>query len=315
MPKPRLVVIAGPTGTGKTAVAVALARLLPIEVISADSRQVYRGMDAATGKPTAEQRAAVVHHLIDVVDPDDRYQAARFRRDAAALVERIRARGGVPVVVGGTGLYIRALVRGLDAAPAADPSFRHELAAVARREGRPALWERLNREAPELATRLHPNDEVRVIRALEIVRAGGASSRAGRWRDASGPYDVTYFGLTMDRAALGERLRRRARAFVAGGLREEVRRLLARGYSPALPALQSIGYREFVAVEEGRLTEDEALRLMQRDTVRYAKRQWTWFAREPSIEWIGVEAVGNPAGVAETMAQKLTPVWKEGVIA
>src|SRR5206468_2372685 len=171
--KPRLVVIAGPTGAGKTAVAVALARLLPIEVISADSRQVYRGMDAATGKPTAEERAAVVHHLIDVVDPDDRYQAARFRGDAATLVERIRARDAVPVVVGGTGLYIRALVRGLDTAPAADPSFRRELAAIARREGRPALWERLRSLAPEIAARLHPNDEVRVIRALEIVRGGG----------------------------------------------------------------------------------------------------------------------------------------------
>src|SRR2546430_11526954 len=141
--KPRLVVIAGPTGAGKTAVGVALGRLLPIEVISADSRQVYRGMDAATGKPTVEERAAVVHHLIDVVDPDDRYQAARFRGDAAALIEWIRARGAVPVVVGGTGLYIRALTCGLDAAPAADPSFRTELAADARPAGRASLCERL----------------------------------------------------------------------------------------------------------------------------------------------------------------------------
>src|SRR5205807_710981 len=218
---------------GKTAVAVALARLLPIEVISADSRQVYRGMDAATGKPTAEERTAVVHHLIDVVDPDDRYQAARFRGDAATLVERIRARDAVPVVVGGTGLYIRALVRGLDTAPAADPSFRRELAAIARREGRPALWERL----------------------------------------------------------------------------------LSRGYAPELPSLQSIGYREFVEVEQGRLTEDEALRRMQRDTVRYAKRQWTWFTREPDIEWIDVEAAGSPARVAERIARQLAPAWKEGVTA
>src|SRR3989441_725088 len=225
--KPRLVVIAGPTGAGKTAVAVALARLLPIEVISADSRQVYRGMDAATGKPTAEERAAVVHHLIDVVDPDDRYQAARFRGDAATLVERIRARDAVPVVVGGTGLYIRALVRGLDTAPAADPSFRRELAAIARREGRPALWERLRSLAPEIAARLHPNDEV----------------------------------------------------------------------------------------EQGRLTEDEALRRMQRDTVRYAKRQWTWFTREPDIEWVDVEAAGSPARVAERIARQLAPAWKEGVTA
>ena len=314
--RPRLVVIAGPTGAGKTAVAVALARLLPIEVISADSRQVYRGMDAATGKPTAEERAAVAHHLIDIVDPDDRYQAARFRSDAAALVERIRARGAVPVVVGGTGLYIRALVRGLDAAPPADPLFRRELSALAAREGRPALWERLNRVAPAIAARLHPNDAVRVIRALEIVRAGGgAFSEAGRWRHPSGPYDVTYFGLTLDRAALAQRLRRRAQAFVAAGLREEVRRLLVQGYSPALPSLQSIGYREFVALEQGRLTEDEALRRMQRDTVRYAKRQWTWFTREPDIEWIDVEAAEHPAAVAETLARRLTPAWKEGVLA
>ena len=314
--KPRVVVIAGPTGVGKTAVAVALARLVPIEVISADSRQVYRGMDAATGKPGASERAAVVHHLIDIVDPDDRYQAARFRADAAALVERIGARGAVPVVVGGTGLYIRALVRGLDPAPPADPAFRRELAGVARQEGRPALWQRLNRAAPEIAARLHPNDEVRVIRALEIVRTdGGAPHAARRWRDPSGPYDVTYIGLTLDRAALAERVRRRARAFVAAGLREEVRRLLTRGYSPALPSLQSIGYREFVEVEAGRLTEDEALRRMQRDTLRYAKRQWTWFAREPGIEWIGVEAAGGPAAVAATIARKLTPSLTEGVSA
>src|SRR5206468_10743116 len=214
--KPRLVVIAGPTGAGKTAVAVALARLLPIEVISADSRQVYRGMDAATGKPTAEERAAVVHRLIDVVDPDDRYRAARFRGDAAALVERIRARDAVPVVVGGTGLYIRALVRGLDAVPPADPSFRRELAAIARREGRPALWERLRSLAPEIAARLHPNDEVRVIRALEVVSSGaGALYVVGRWRDPSGPYDVKYVGLNLDRTALGNHLRTRNEAVVA----------------------------------------------------------------------------------------------------
>src|SRR5438094_7066367 len=214
--RPRLVVIAGPTGAGKTAVAVALARLLPIEVISADSRQVYRGMDAATGKPTAEERAAVAHHLIDIVDPDDRYQAARFRCDAAALVERIRARGAVPIVVGGTGLYIRALVRGLDAAPPADPLFRRELSALAAREGRPALWERLNRVAPAIAARLHPNDAVRVIRAPEILRAGGAASPgAGRGRHRSGPSAVTTFGPPRDRPPPAQPLSRRARPFAA----------------------------------------------------------------------------------------------------
>jgi len=301
-------VIAGPTGVGKTAVAVALARRAPIEVISADSRQVYRGMDAATGKPTHEARRAVVHHLIDVVDPDDRYQAARFRHDAAAAITAIRARGRLPVVVGGTGLYIRALLRGLDPAPPADPAFRRELAALAAREGRPALHARLNVEAPAVARRLHPNDHVRVIRALEVARSGATLLGQSRWRDPVGFYTVKYFGLTMDRQALARRLESRAAAFVAAGLPGEVEHLLARGYDPSLPSLQSIGYREFAQVARGALAPAEALRLMQRDTVRYAKRQWTWFAREPDIEWIDVERTGGVEGAAEAIASAMKSV-------
>jgi tRNA dimethylallyltransferase len=298
-------VIAGPTGVGKTAVAVALARRLPIEVISADSRQVYRGMDAATGKPSPEARRAVPHHLVDVSDPDDRYQAARFRRDAGDAIEAIRARGRLPVVVGGTGLYIRALLRGLDPAPPADPAFRLELTALAVREGRPALHARLNAEAPAVARRLHPNDHVRVMRALEVARAGGSVAAQTRWQEDAGHYDVTYFGLTMDRRALAERLAARAAAFVAAGLAAEVERLLARGYDASLPSMQSIGYREFVRVVRGALSVTEALRLMQRDTVRYAKRQWTWFAREPEIAWIDVENLGGAERVADEIAQPL----------
>src|SRR5918993_1115693 len=160
-----LLVIAGPTGTGKTAAAVALAARLPIEVISADSRQIYRGMDLATGKPSEAERRAVVHHLIDVVDPDDRYQAARFRSDAAALIADVHGRGHLPVVVGGTGLYIRALLRGLDPAPPADPAFRAELDEVAAREGAHALHDRLVAGAPAMAQRLDPNGWVRVVPA------------------------------------------------------------------------------------------------------------------------------------------------------
>jgi len=300
-----VVVIAGPTGVGKTAVAVALARQVPIEVISADSRQVYRGMDTATGKPTAETRRAVAHHLVDVVEPDDRYQAARFRNDAAAAIEEIHERGRLPVIVGGTGLYIRALLRGLDPAPPADPAFRRELASIAAREGRAALHARLDLEAPAVARRLHPNDHVRVMRALEIARAGGAALTQARWREPVGPYAVTYFGLTMDRKALAHRLQARAAAFVAAGLLAEVERLMARGYDPSLPALQSIGYREFAQVARGTLTPAAALRLMQRDTTRYAKRQWSWFAREPGIEWIDVEQAGGVEGAADVIAAKL----------
>jgi len=165
-----LLVIAGPTGVGKTATAVALSRRLPLEVVSADSRQVYRFMDVATGKPTSAERAAVAHHLIDVVDPDDRYQAARFREDAAAAIADIHRRGRLPVVVGGTGLYIRALLRGLDPAPPADPEFRRELTAVAAREGRGSLHARLAETAPPAASRLHPHDDVRVSRPQDKLR-------------------------------------------------------------------------------------------------------------------------------------------------
>jgi tRNA dimethylallyltransferase len=304
--RPPLLVLAGPTGVGKTAVAVALARRLPVEVISADSRQVYRGMDLATGKPTAEEQRTVRHHLIDVVDPDDRYHAARFRVEAGEAIEVARSRGRLPVVVGGTGLYIRALLRGLDPAPPADPEFRRELADVAASQGRAALHARLAQAEPVLARRLHPNDEVRVVRALERLRAGSAVGEAlVRWRETETPWRVTYLGLTLARPALAARLAARAEAMVAAGLLDEVRGLLRRGYRPALSAMQGIGYRQFVEVALGRLEPAAALALMQRDTTRYAKRQLTWFAREPGIEWIDVEAAGGITAVVATIEARL----------
>lgn len=298
-----LVVIAGATGVGKTATAVALARRLPIRVISADSRQVYRGMDVATGKPTAEERAAVRHDLIDVVDPDDRYNAARFRADALLAVETARAQGRLPVVVGGTGLYIRALLRGLDPAPPADPVFRAELAALATRQGRQVLHERLQHEVPSVAARLHPNDSVRIIRALELGRAGRTEQRA--WHGMAPGAPSFYLGLTMDREHLVARLRARCAAMVAAGLAAEVERLLQRGYDESLPAMHGIGYRDFVRVVRGKTREEDALRAMQRDTVRYAKRQVTWFRREPGIEWIDIEREGGPERVAAFVEGRL----------
>jgi len=310
--KPPLLVVAGPTGVGKTAAVVELARRLPIEVISADSRQVYRGMDVATGKPTAEEQRAVAHHLIDVVDPDDRYHAARFRLDAEGAIEAVQSRGRLPVVVGGTGLYIRALLRGLDSAPPADLDFRRELAGVAARDGRAALHAQLAVAEPALARRLHPNDEVRVVRALERLRAGSAVGEAQvRWRLTEAPWRVTYVGLTLDRPTLGRRLQARAEAMVGAGLLDEVQRLLSCGYAPALSALQGIGYRQFVEVALGRLETGRALEMMQRETVRYAKRQMTWFAREPDLEWLDVAAAGGPEGVAAAIEAK---ICMEGLI-
>jgi tRNA dimethylallyltransferase len=307
-----LLVIAGPTGVGKTAAAVALARRLPIEVVSADSRQVYRGMDAATGKPTGDERRAVRHHLVDVVDPGDRYDASRFRRDAAVAIDAIRGRGRLPVVVGGTGLYIRALLRGLDPAPAADPEFRRTLAAIAASEGRAALHGRLGREAPELARRLHPNDHVRVIRALELVRAGSpVGDDRVRWHDEPGEYRAVYVALTADRAVLWPRLRLRAREMAGAGLLDEVRGLLARGCDPALPAMRGIGYRQFVDVARGATSEADAIASMERATVEYARRQVTWFRREPGVRWLDVAHAGGPDGAVAAIEAL---VMQEGLI-
>jgi tRNA dimethylallyltransferase len=308
-----LLVVAGPTGVGKTAATVALGARVALEVVSADSRQVYRFMDVATGKPTPAERTAVPHHLIDVVDPDDRYQAARFRRDAAAVIAEIHRRGRLPVLVGGTGLYIRALLRGLDPAPPADPEFRRELASVAARDGRAALHARLAAAAPAAADRLHPNDQVRVMRALEKLHGSVAGTAPwpatdASWQQVGDDYDLVYIGLTMARDALNARLVERAAAMAKAGLAEEVEALLARGYDAGLPALQGIGYREFVRVVRGELSAATAVALMQRETVRYAKRQGTWFAREPGIEWLDVTTSTDADAIAAHIERRL----KEG---
>jgi tRNA dimethylallyltransferase len=270
-----------------------------MEVVSADSRQVYRGMDIATGKPTLEERKAVTHHLLDLIEPGERYHAARFRLDAARAIEGIRAAGRLPVVVGGTGLYVRALLRGLDPAPPADPALRAQLEETAETKGPGALHERLRALDPERAARLHPNDRVRIIRAIEKHSRGAAS--VGGWARAITPWRVLMFGLRREREALNRRLEERARGMLAGGMMEEVRRLLAEGHDEAAPGMAGIGYRQWAKVARGRLPEAEALRLMIRDTQRYAKRQMTWFAREPEIRWLDVDDVGGVEGAAESI--------------
>ena len=292
-----LLVIVGPTGVGKTAVAVRLAASVSIEVVSADSRQVYRGMDVATGKPTSAERSAVTHHLLDLIEPGERYHAARFRLDATQAIEAIRAVGRLPVVVGGTGLYVRALLRGLDPAPPADPALRAKLEETARTHGPAVLHERLKALDPERAARLHPNDRVRIIRAIEKHGRGTAS--AGGWARSATPWRVLMIGLRRERSALNRHLEERARSMVAGGMLEEVRGLLAAGHDETAPGMAGIGYHQWAKVARGRSSPAEALRLMVRDTQRYAKRQMTWFAREPEIQWLDMDEVGGVEGAAE----------------
>ena len=286
--RPPLLAIVGPTGIGKTALAVFLSREVSMEVVSADSRQIYRGMDIGTGKPTREEQAAVPYHLVDVVDATEPYHAARFRRDALKAIEEIRRRGRLPVIVGGTGLYVRALLRGLSPAPPADPEFRAALRRRADAEGTPALHERLRRVDPKAAARIGPHDLVRITRALEVFHLTGRPlSSLHDWGKADLPFRLLMVGLTMDRSRFYRRLELRCQKMIDQGLVEEVKTLLDRGVDPSCPAMQGIGYRHVVAHLEGKWSLPEAVRMMQRDTKRYAKRQWTWFRREP-VHWVEV---------------------------
>jgi tRNA dimethylallyltransferase len=290
-PRISLLAILGPTGVGKTRVAVALAARWPIEVVSVDSRQVYRGMDIGTAKPTKAERRAVRHHLVDVVEPDDAYDAGRFARDAAAAIREIRGRGRWPVLVGGTGLYYRALVRGLLPRPPADRALRAALVAEARAVGPEALHQRLQTLDPSAAARLHPRDALRVSRALEVAlqsREPVRWSGAGAWDEPASrsPYRVVAVGITSPRPALYAALDARVDRMLAEGLLDEVRALLGKGFAPTLPAMQGIGYRHLAPVVEAGHGLENAVAVMKRDTRRYAKRQWTWFAREPDLAWV-----------------------------
>jgi tRNA dimethylallyltransferase len=310
---PPLVVIVGPTGVGKTEVAIRLGARFPVEVVSADSRQVYRGMDIGTAKPTREQREAVPHHLIDVVKPDERYNAHRFRVEARRAIAAILERGRLSLVVGGTGLYVRALLRGLRPAPPADPEVRRQLRELARREGLPTLHSMLRAVDPEAAERIHASDPMRILRALEIHRLTGAPMGApSHWRQGRPEWTLLLVGLTRPRSSLYAHLASRVESMVCRGLREETRQLLAAGYDATLPAMLGIGYRHFVKVLRGQWSEVDAIRAMKRDTRLYAKRQWTWFAREPEIRWVDVEASGGVEGAAEQVEKWII---QEGLLA
>lgn len=287
MPVPRVVVITGPTASGKTAYGIAVAEALGGEIVSADSMQVYRHLDIGTAKPTLEERARVPHHLIDVADPDEPYHAGRFRAEAAREVEEIAARGRVAVVVGGTALYLKVLLHGLAEGPGRDDEVRDALEARWRAGEGAALWEELRRVDPTLATRLHPNDRTRIVRGLEVWLATGRplSVLHDEHRFAQRAYDALILGLTVDRAELCRRIDARVRRMVEAGWVEEVRRVLALGYGPELPPLQAIGYRELCAWVRGGADLEGVVAAIQHETRRFAKRQMTWF-RRMNVTWV-----------------------------
>ena len=286
-PHVKIVAVVGPTASGKTSLGLALADRLGGEIVSADSVQVYRLLDVGSAKPTPEELAAAPHHLIDVLDPDEPYTAADFARDAAAAVRDIASRGGVPLVVGGTTLYVKALLRGLCPAPPGDEAIRRQLAERAQTEGWPALHAELQRLDPDAATRIHPNDRIRIERALEVVLStGGPITRLQEDHAfVGGEFDSLQIGLQLPREMLYERIDRRVLEMFESGWIEEVESLLERGYDADLKPLQAIGYRDVVRLVRGELDREEAVQRIQRDTRRFAKRQLTWLRKEPSLVW------------------------------
>lgn len=284
----KLLIILGPTASGKTGLAVRLAEECGGEILNADSMQVYRRMDIGAAKPSPDQLGRARHHLLDLVEPDQPFSAADFRREAEAAIADIAARGKRVIVCGGTGLYIKALTRGLMESPGSDEALRSELKELAEREGGEELHRRLSLVDPVAAARLHPNDQVRIIRALEVHRLTGRpiSEHMGEHRFGGENYQCLKIGLSTDRETLYRTIDNRVEQMLGNGLVEEVRALLAAGYSPELKPMRSIGYSQVCGYLAGEYSLDEAVRLIKRDTRRYAKRQLTWFNRDPEIKWI-----------------------------
>ena len=295
--RPRVGFIVGPTGAGKTALAIAVAERIGAEIVNADSRQVYRRMDLGTAKPTTEELRRVRHHLIDIRDPNDPLDVAAFEPIARAAIAEILGRGRAVLVVGGSGLYLRVLRSGIFRGPAADPALRARLTAIAQRDGTPSLHARLSVIDSAATTRISPNDLVRIIRALEVFALTGVtiSEHQARHRFASNPYNSLTIGITPPRALLYATIDRRFDAMIAAGLVDEVRSLIAAGDDQGRTALSTTGYREIVAYLRGETELATAIVNAKRESRRLAKRQLTWFRAQPEISWIDASAGYNPA--------------------
>ena len=294
----RLICLLGPTAVGKTEIAIELAQHLNAEIISVDSRQIYRQMDIGTAKPTPEEQQAARHHLIDCVDVSQPFSVADYQRLADTAITDIRNRGKRVLLVGGAGLYFRAVVDGLFEGPGANPALRERLEEEAAQHGVDVLHERLRACDPISADRIHPNNIVRVVRALEVYELTGTpmSELQQQWHPEKQRYPFIAFCLTMPRARLYCRIEQRVDVMLANGLIAEVEALLAAGYSRDTVALQSFGYRELIAYLDGECTYIEAVSQLKQNTRRFAKRQLTWFRKDTRLEWIDRESTPDIVG-------------------
>ncbi|MCB0258504.1 MAG: tRNA (adenosine(37)-N6)-dimethylallyltransferase MiaA [Calditrichaeota bacterium] len=308
-PSRTVLVLTGPTGIGKTELSRALAERYPLEIVSADSRQIYRYMDIGTAKPSAEMRREIPHHFIDILDPDEDYSAGQYSDDARQVIEGIFQRGRLPLVVGGSGLYIRALVEGFFKARAEDPALRARLQERLEAEGIEPLYAELQAIDPRAAIKIHPNNTRRVIRALEVCLAARRPiTRLQEEQPDPAPFRSLKLCLTTERKALYARIARRCEEMFEAGLVGEVQKILDMGYDPSNNSLNSVGYKEVVAYLQGAFKLPECIELVKQNTRRYAKRQYTWFRNEPALVWLEKQAAGD---LLKEIAGRLTSLRQE----
>ncbi|MSP14950.1 MAG: tRNA (adenosine(37)-N6)-dimethylallyltransferase MiaA [Chloroflexi bacterium] len=313
----KLLLIVGPTAAGKTALALDLARHFPLEVVSADSRQIYCTMDIGTAKPSAAERSAVPHHLLDVVNPDQTLTLAEYQRLALEAISAIQERGHLPALVGGTGLYLQAVTAGFQIPEVApDHARRQALEREAETLGAAAIYQRLVQVDPVAASRIDFRNVRRIIRALEVVAATGQTFSAQQVRQPP-PWQMLWIGLTLPRDELDRRIETRVDWMISAGLVAEVQRLLDGGVAPGQPALSGLGYRQMVAYLQGHISQEEAILLIKRDTRRFARRQYSWFhLSDPKIHWFEAQlssaaAAAPPDLPRAAIIDLIATFWKE----
>ncbi len=295
----KIIVICGPTGVGKTGFAIELAGQFNGEIVGADSMQIYRYMDIGTAKPTPDECKQVMHHLVDILDPDEEFDAVRYAQQADACITRLHAEEKTPLVVGGTGLYIKALIHGLTDAAPTDPTVREKLQRELAASDAPTMHKKLEACDPVSAKRIHANDTYRILRALEVFDITGKSI-ARHYDDhgfSASRYHALHIGLILPRDELYERINLRVDMMLADGFADEVGALLADGFGAQLKSMQSLGYRHMVDYHQGRLGWEEAVRTMKRDHRRYAKRQLTWFRANSEMHWLAPDQHQKAAGL------------------
>jgi tRNA dimethylallyltransferase len=293
--RPKIIVLAGPTAAGKTSAGMELARRFNGEIVSADSVQLYRRLDIGSAKPTRMERQMVRHHMIDIREPDEDFSAGDYVREAGQAINEIADAGGTPIIVGGTGLYIRLLLRGIADLPKADNELRKRYREIEATQGPYALHEILREKDPQTAENTPKEHITRIIRALEVYDLTGRriSEALQEHGLSERPYDHIFFCLAPQREVLYERIDKRVDIMINGGLIDEARSIIAMGFDKSLKPLQSLGYRHALMVIEGKMDLSEATELMKRDTRRYAKRQLTWFSSEPEVMWFDTDDIAT----------------------